>query len=173
AANACDEVRRLAEALHAPILYGRRGKGVVPDAHPLVAGFTPSQWAVALLGRADGVVAIGCRFTQIDMLNWSTPLPANLVQFDRDKRELGKEYKISAGFAGPLGPALRTVCDDLDWMAADVDPDWGEAALREHSGWQAQPAIPILSQIRQALPADGLLAVDVTATGYNCFDRFP
>jgi len=173
AANACDEARRLAEALQAPILYGRRGKGVVPDDHPLVAGFTRSQRAVALLGRADGVVAIGCRFTQIDMLNWSTPMPRNLVQFDRDKRELGREYPISAGFAGPLAPALRTVCDDLDWMPGDIDPEWREAALREHSEWQAQPAIPILSQIRQALPTDGLLSVDVTATGYNCFDRFP
>jgi acetolactate synthase-1/2/3 large subunit len=30
-----------------------------------------------------------------------------------------------------------------------------------------------LSQIRQALPRSGLISVDVTATGYSCFDRFP
>jgi acetolactate synthase-1/2/3 large subunit len=173
AANACSEARRLAEALHAPIIYGRRGKGVIPDDHPQVVGFTRSQRAVALLERADGVVAIGTRFAQIDMLNWATPMPANLVQFDREKRELGREYPISAGFAGPLAPALQTVCDDLEWMPADVDPDWAAGALRLHSDWQAQPAIPILSHIRQALPTDGLLSVDVTATGYNCFDRFP
>jgi len=70
AAQACEEVQRLAERLSAPVLYGRRGKGVVSDDHPLTAGFTRSKRAVALLGRADGVIAIGCRFTQIDMLNW-------------------------------------------------------------------------------------------------------
>src|SRR5205814_4349676 len=37
----------------------------------------------------------------------------------------------------------------------------------------AQAAIPMYIQIRQARPADGLLSVHVTATGYNCFDRFP
>ena len=35
------------------------------------------------------------------------------------------------------------------------------------------PPIPVLSQIRQALPRDGLVSIDVTSTGYSCFDRFP
>lgn len=172
ATNACDEVRRLAERLQAPIVYGRRGKGVVPDDHPLVAGFTRSKRVVSLLERADGVIAVGCRFTQIDTLNWTTRLPANLVQFDRDAHELGREYPISAGFAGSLAPALRAVCDELEWLLPDVDPEWSQAARAEHEAWRAAPAIPVLSQIRQALPADGILSVDITAAGYNCFDRF-
>lgn len=173
AANACDEVRRLAEQLQAPVVYGRRGKGVLSDDHPLVAGFTRSKRSVSLLERADGVIAVGCRFTQIDTLNWTTRLPANLVQFDRDPRELGREYPISAGFAGSLAPALRAVCDELAWMLPNVDTDWSRGAQAEHESWSAAPAIPVLSQIRQALPADGILSVDVTAAGYNCFDRFP
>jgi acetolactate synthase-1/2/3 large subunit len=31
----------------------------------------------------------------------------------------------------------------------------------------------VLGEIRRALPPGGLLSVDVTSTGYNCFDRFP
>lgn len=173
AANACDEVRRLAEQLQAPIVYGRRGKGVISDDHPLIAGFTRAKRAVSLFERADGVIAIGCRFTQIDMLNWTTRLPANLVQFDRDPRELGREYPIAAGFAGSLAPALRAVCDELEWMNPDIDSDWSRDAQAEHTAWRAAPAIPVLNQIRQALPADGILSVDITAAGYNCFDRFP
>jgi acetolactate synthase-1/2/3 large subunit len=172
-ANACNEVRRLAEHLQAPIVYGRRGKGAISDEHPLVAGFTRAKRAVSLLERADGVIAVGCRFTQIDMMNWTTRLPANLVQFDRDERELGREYPIAAGFAGSLAPALRAVCDDLEWMPGDVDSEWASGARAEHEAWRSAPAIPVLSQIRQALPADGILSVDITATGYNCFDRFP
>jgi acetolactate synthase-1/2/3 large subunit len=173
ASNACAEVQRLAERLNVPVLYGRRGKGVLSDEHPLVAGFTRSKRAVALLERADGVIAIGFRFTQIDMHNWTTKLPANIVQLDRDPKELGREYPITAGVSGSLAPAVKALCDELEWMLPDHDADWGAVARITHTEWQNSPPIPVLSQIREALPAEGLLSVDITATGYNCFDRFP
>jgi len=173
ASRASGEVLRLAEQLKAPVLYGRRGKGVVSDDHPLVAGFTRSKRARGVLERADGVVAVGTRFTQIDMLNWTVRLPANLVQLDRDPRELGREYPISAGISGGLAPALRGLCDELDWMLPDLDPEWPEFTRANHFAWREEPPIPVLSQIRQALPGSGILSVDITATGYNCFDRFP
>lgn len=172
ASNACGEVQRLADRLNVPVVYGRRGKGVLSDDHPLVAGFTRARHAVELLAQADGVIAIGCRFTQIDTLNWSTPMPANLVQFDRDRGEIGREYAISAGVAGGLAHAVREVCDELEWMLPDIDPEWHEIARGSHVAWRAQTPIPVLSQIRQALPAEGILSVDITAAGYNCFDRF-
>jgi acetolactate synthase-1/2/3 large subunit len=173
AANACNEVQRLAERLSAPVLYGRRGKGVLADDHPLAAGFTRSKRATALLARADGVIAVGCRFTQIDMLNWKLGLPANLVQLDRDRKELGREYPISAGVAGSLAGALKVLGDEFDRRLPEIDPEWPEIGRVTHTEWQRDPPIPVLSQIRQALPQDGILSVDITATGYNCFDRFP
>jgi acetolactate synthase-1/2/3 large subunit len=173
ASNACAEVQRLAESLNAPVIYGRRGKGVLSDDHPLVVGFTRARRVVELLEQADGLIAVGCRFTQIDTHNWKTSLPANLVQFDRDKHELGREYAISAGVAGGLAPAVREVCAELEWMLPDVDSEWSTLARNMHAAWRDLPAIPVLHQIRQALPADGILSVDITAAGYNCFDRFP
>src|SRR5262245_40065824 len=173
AANSAGEVQRLAELLNAPVVYGRRGKGLIPDDHPLVAGFTRSKRVVALLERADGVIAVGCRFTQIDMHNWNTKLPANLVQFDRDQSELGREYPIAAGVAGSLAPAVRELCDELEREHPEMDQAWGTTARATHAQGQSAPPIPVLSQIREALPEAGLLSVDITATGYNCFDRFP
>ncbi len=173
AADSCREVQRLAERMNSPVLFGRRGKGVLSDDHPLTAGFLRSKRAVALLGAADGVVALGCRFTQIDTHNWTTRLPSNVVQFDRDKDELGREYPIAAGVSGELAPALQALCDMLDHTPPDIEPAWATAARTTHFEWRQEPPIPILDQIRQALPQDGLLSVDVTATGYNCFDRFP
>lgn len=173
AAGACEEVRRLAERLEAPVIYGRRGKGVLCDEHPLVVGFTRSKLAHEVLEQADGLIAIGTRFTQIDTRDWSLPLPANIVQIDRDRRELGREYRISAGIGGGLAPAVHELWEQLDWMAPDVDPEWSIVTGTFHTRWVAQPPIPVLSQIRQALPREGLISVDVTATGYNCFDRFP
>jgi acetolactate synthase-1/2/3 large subunit len=116
---------------------------------------------------------VGFRFTQIDTLNWTTPMPKNLVQFDRDEEELGREYPITAGCAGSLAPALRSACEDLEGAAATVDPEWATGAKQEHEAWRAAPPIPVLSEIRKALPENGILSVDITSTGYNCFDRFP
>jgi acetolactate synthase-1/2/3 large subunit len=172
AANACNEVQRLAERLSAPVLYGRRGKGVLADDHPLATGFTRSKRATALLARADGVIAVGCRFTQIDTLNWKLRLPANLVQLDRDRKELGREYPISAGVAGSLSLAIKELGDELDRRQPEIDPEWPEIGRATHTEWQRDPPIPVLSQIRQALPRDGILSVDITSTGYNCFDRY-
>lgn len=173
AAEACDDVRRLAERLEVPVLYGRLGKGVVCDEHPLVAGFTRAKLAQELVSQADGVIAVGTRFTQIDTRDWSLPLPANTVQLDREGHELGREYPISAGVAGGLPSSLRELSDQLDWMGPEIDPEWSVSAGVAHTNWVSQTPIPILSEIRLALPREGLLSVDVTATGYNCFDRFP
>ena len=114
AAGACEEVRRLAERLEAPIIYGRRGKGVVCDDHPLVCGFTRSKLVHELLELADGLIAIGTRFTQIDTRDWSLPLPKNIVQIDRERRELGREHKITAGVGGDLAPAVHELSEQLD-----------------------------------------------------------
>jgi acetolactate synthase-1/2/3 large subunit len=173
AAGVCDEVQRLAERLAAPVIYGRLGKGVLSDEHPLVAGFTRSERARSLLREADGLIAIGTRFTQIDTLNWSLPLPPVLVQIDRDRRELGREFPIAAGVAGSLTAALRDLAEQFDWMTPDINAEWGAIARARHADWISQPPAPILSQIRQALPRDGLVSIDVTSTGYSCFDRFP
>src|SRR5262249_5217008 len=139
AAGACEEVRRLAERLEAPVIYGRRGKGVLCDEHPLVVGFTRSKLVHEVLGQADGLIAIGTRFTQIDPRDWSLPLPANVVQIDRDRRGLGREYPISAGIGGGLAPAVHELWEQLDWMAPEVDPEWSIITGTFHTRWVAQP----------------------------------
>lgn len=173
AADACDDARRLAERLGAPVIYGRLGKGAVSDEHPLVAGFTRSKLVHDLLRQADGLIAVGTRFTQIDTRNWSLPVPKQIVQIDRDRRELGREFPITAGVAGGLKSALRGLAEQLDWLQRETNPEWSATAATLHRSWVRQPPVPVLSHIRQALPRNGLISVDVTSTGYSCFDRFP
>lgn len=173
AAGACDDLLRLAEHLHAPIAYGRCAKGVVSDEHALAAGFTRSKRVHSLLREADGLIAVGTRFTQIDTRDWTLPVPGNLVQIDRDRRELGREFPITAGVAGGLRTAIGALLEQFAWLETDIDSNWALQVHEYRSRWQAEPPVPVLSQIRQALPREGLVAVDVTATGYNCFDRFP
>lgn len=171
AAGACEEVRRLAELLQAPVLYGRCGKGVLPDAHPLSAGFLRASRSAALLREADGVIAVGPRFTQIDTRDWTLTLPKTVIQFDRDPLELGREYPITTGVAGGLREALDLLLHSLP-QTVSHDAAWKTLVDATIAQWKARPAIPILQQIRTALPQSGLISVDVTAVGYNCFDCF-
>ncbi len=173
AADAASLTQRLAELLGAPIIYGRRGKGVISDEHPQVAGFTRSKRTAALLGAADGLIAIGSRFTQIDTKNWTLKLPEVVIQFDRDPKEVGREYPVTRGVSGDLTVALDAVLRELARTHFASDPEWRASAESKHAQWRELPPIPVLSEIRKALPKGGLISVDVTATGYNCFDRFP
>src|SRR5205823_3991091 len=53
-------LRALAEALPAPVLATRKGKGAVPDPHPLRLGVLPGGHVEArLLSRADLIVTLG------------------------------------------------------------------------------------------------------------------
>ena len=166
-------VEQLAERLEAPVIYGRLGKGVIADAHPWCAGYTRTKRTIALLREADGLIAVGTRFTQIDTLNWTLPVPANLVQFDRDARELGREYPISAGVSGCPRQALTDLLSLLgEPTRLEAHAAWSRRAQATIAEWKGMPPVDIQGQIRQALPADGLVSVDVTSLGYNCFDRF-
>jgi thiamine pyrophosphate-dependent acetolactate synthase large subunit-like protein len=81
---------------------------------------------------AIGVIVIGFRFTQIDTHNWTTKLPDNIVQIDRDRTELGREYPITAGVSGGLAPAVKALCDELEWMLPEHDADWSAVARATH-----------------------------------------
>lgn len=173
AAGATAEVQRLAEMLGAPVAYGRLGKGNLSDEHPLVVGFTRTPRVRRLLQSADGVIAVGMRFTQIDTTNWSLPVPQNLVQLDRDPLELGREFPISAGVSGGLSPAVQQLQAALARAPIETDPAWPGQIKAAHDAFAGQLPVPVLSHIRAALPRDGLISVDVTALGYCCFDRYP
>ena len=76
---------QLAERLGAPVLHTLMGKGAIPADHPLSAGFTwhrgtsdasdMGQFMSPLFAEADGLVALGCRFTQVATGTWSLQPP--------------------------------------------------------------------------------------------------
>lgn len=174
AAAACAAVKQLAEVLQIPVVYGRLGKGVLSDESLLVAGELRRSRTARLLEQADGVIAVGVRFTQIDTSNWTLKLPANVVQIDRDPHELGREYPISAGVTGGLAAVVRQLCSEfMHEPMSPRDSEWAKIVAATRDEWLSQPPVPVLSHIREALPRDGLVAVDVTALGYSCFDQFP
>ncbi len=168
---ASPEAIRLAEKLDAPILFTRLGKGAVSDRHSAVFGHCHAKVGRSLLESADGLIAIGCRFTQIDTRSWELPIPDHRVQLDVDADELGREYDIEAGASGDLSCSLEQLCDQI---SARSDTDWmrqsSEMAHRIRSA--AQP-LELFAAIRKHTDEDALFCVDVTSLGYRTFDELP
>ena len=168
AADATGELRQMAEHLEAPLVHTRLGKGVAPSDFGLNCGHTLGPRAQRLLKSADGLIAVGVRFTQIDTANWTLPLPESMVQLDRDPREIGREFPTTVGIVGDLAASLRDLQTALPPGNAHR---WSDAALAdlEHPPTPG----PFLRQVRAALPPHAIVVSDVTSLTYRAFDEYP
>ena len=172
-ANAAGELRAFSEALNAPVLFSRLGKGAFPDSHPLSAGHCRAGLAQRVLQQADGLIAVGCRFTQIDTSGWTMELPSARVQLDPDPAELGREIPTDVGAAGDLKQMLPTLLDALNVTGRRAN-DWIEILHRSRREIaRSRRPLPIMSAMRDSLEPDAIVSVDVTSIGYRSFDEFP
>lgn len=172
-AGAVSELRAFSETLNAPVIFSRLGKGVFPDSHPLSAGHCRARLAKNVLQQSDGLIAVGCRFTQIDTSGWTMEMPAARVQLDPDPAELGREISIDAGAAGDLKQSVPALLDALGETGrpSAVWSEWLDSSRREVA--RSRRPLPIMSAMRECLDADAIVSVDVTSIGYRSFDEFP
>jgi thiamine pyrophosphate-dependent acetolactate synthase large subunit-like protein len=168
---------QLAERLHAPVFHSLMGKGAIPGDHPLCAGLPWHQatsdisnmkpFISTLFAEADGLLALGCRFSQVSTAGWKVPVPADLVQIDVDKSELGRHYPVSMGVHADVNQALRMLLGALP-----VEPRKAWAELPEQPKWRL-PGIDLLEPMRRLLPRDAIVVADVTRLAYIMLAQFP
>ena len=169
---------RLAERLGAPVLHTAMGKCAIPASHPLAAGM---PWTRAtsdltnmeslfspLWKEADGLLAVGCRFTQLTTGSWSLKLP-ELVHIDIDAEEIGRHYDAKLGVNADARTALEGL---LDAVLPECQPPWTDPRARKDSGWRL-PGWDLLGPMRRRLPADSIISADVTRLGYLMMAAFP
>ncbi|MBI3465173.1 MAG: thiamine pyrophosphate-binding protein, partial [Planctomycetes bacterium] len=169
ASGAAEAFQRLAVRLAVPVLHTRLGKGALPDDLPLNLGNSRHKRAREVLSAADALIAVGVRFTQIDSRDWKMPVPPCLIQFDRDPREIGREFPVTAGVVGDLMISIPALTEELgDWPAPG---GWGEllpAIQQRHQ----RPPVPVLHEIRTVLDRSGILVGDITSLSYRAFDEY-
>ena len=167
------QVRRLARALGAPVVFTRLGKGALADDDGLVAGHWRSPAGDWTVQQADGLLAVGCRFTQIDTAGWAAVLPDSRVQLDPDGEEIGREYAVDAGVVGSLGQSLPLLLEAVEGRGRAAT-DWLSQAVDKRRALQQQrPDLPLMADLRRALPAEAIVAADVTSFAYRAFEEFP
>lgn len=168
-AGAQAELRRLVEKIQAPVVVTRCAKGALDENHPLALRGSNGYLAWEALKVADATLAIGCRFTSIDTNNWRLKLPQPLIQLDEDEREIGSEYPCELGVVGDLKATLQGLVEEVERRPRR----WERALEIPRARFAAQRPLPLLGDIRQVLPDDGILSVDVHSIGYSAFDEYP
>jgi thiamine pyrophosphate-dependent acetolactate synthase large subunit-like protein len=176
-AGAEPALRRLAEHLGAPVFTTANGKCALPSSHPLAAGLpwrratsdltNMSEQFSPLFARSDGLLAVGCRFTQLATGSWSLK-PPPLAHIDVDPDEIGRHYPVEVGLVGDARLALEAL---LDALAGPPRAPWTELPPQGEP-WSL-PGLDAVGPLRRALPPDGIVAADVTRLGYVLMKDLP
>ena len=175
-----DALRTLVEAANAPVIVSPKGKGALPDDHPLsagVIGLTRSDPVYEILDEADCVIAVG-----FDVVELVKPFSLPLVGEDETGEGTANAPLIwianwpnqdpalpaAVEIVGPMATALLQLADS----GFSTDAQWGQARVREFRAQRAAVPVPapraghllpqqLLESMRCHLPEDSLLAVDV------------
>src|SRR6187455_1262096 len=116
-ADACAELRELAEAGGIPVVTTLMAKGAFPDSHPLAygaPGMHGSKWANWAMNKCDLLVAVGSRFDDRVTGKLAAFAPgATVIHLDIDSAEISKLRQADIPVVGPLKQVLTDLADEL------------------------------------------------------------
>lgn len=192
-ARATEELMQLADALQVPVAHTLMGKGCLPHEHPLLlgqSGFWGTPIANEKCRTADLIVAIGTRLAEANSSSWdprftfSIP-PTRLIHIDADVSEIGRNYQTELGVVADAKLALASLADEARGKRhADrgrLHEEIARARKEFANNWAGQwtsdqfPLRPerILSELRQAAPADAFIVTDVGWNKNGVGQQFP
>jgi len=183
ASRAYEPLRRVVEAIQAPVITSLSGKGAIPETHPLAAGVSGRYsrvYANQCLRQADLVVAVGTRLGGLVTDSYRLLQPGTgLVHVDIDPVAPGFNFPVTLAIqadASAFLQALAAALAEVDLAARREErsrwlarvSEWRAAwssKLAELAGWTAPPMRPesLLVILKEELPSDALVVAD---TGY-------
>ena len=191
--RATAELAALAEALDVPVAHTLMGKGCLRHDHPLLLGQT-GFWGTPISNdkcrTADLIVAIGTRLAEANSSSWDTRFtfdipPTRLIHIDADGAEIGRNYQTELGVVADAKLALAALADaatgvthrDRGAQRAEIKQGREEfaATWAGHYTSEQFPLRPerILSELRQAAPADAFIVTDVGWNKNGVGQQFP
>ena len=116
-----DEVRRFLELLGAPVIATGRGKGVLPDGHPLSVGAAiGTSHARTAIERADAVLLIGTELSEAELLDEPLRPTGSVIRVDRELSQLHKGVRATLPVLADAG-RFATAMAELDgWGRSDA-----------------------------------------------------
>ena len=174
ALEASAEITQLAEALQAPVVAFRSGKGIVSAEHYLSANYPMGH---RLWEDADAVLAIGTRL-HWPLVMWGKDDELQLVRVDIDLVQVERICKPELGIVGDAADVAAAISAELGASGHSAESRQQElvslkaevdAQIREKVG----PQMAYLDVIREELPRDGIFVDEVTQVGFVSWYGFP
>ena len=149
-ADACEELKTLAELTQIPVITTMQGKSAFPDDHPLALGSanrTAPKAVFKWLGLADAVLAIGSGLTRT---GFGLPIPAGkfLIHSTSAAEDINKDYAADIGLVGDAKLTLAALIDEAKAQVGEggraEDARTAEEIAVTKAGWLAEWA-PLLN----------------------------
>ncbi len=176
-----DQVVALAETLGAPVLTTFKGKGQLPDDHPLAAGVlgrSGTPIAGSLMSQADLLLVFGASFAAHTGIDRSKPI----IQVDYDRLALGKFHPVAVPVWGEIGITAELLREQLpqDLTATSIRAELAD----RWASWRAEKqkraaedrgqginSATIFAALSRLAPDNAVIAVDVGNNTYS-FGRY-
>ena len=173
AQGASAEIRALAEALGAPVVGYRTGRGVLDSRHPLSLTLIPAH---ELWKTADVVLGIGTHL-RIPVQDWGTDDDLKVIRIDVDPTSHARIRRPDVAVTARAEDALPVLLDRLgehnrtrpsrrDELAA-LRADWDRRV------GDLEPQMSHLRVIREELGEHGIFVDELTAVGWTARIAMP
>jgi acetolactate synthase-1/2/3 large subunit len=179
-ARTSSDLTKLIELLRVPVIAAWRRGDVISNDHPLylgMAGYGSPEAVRERLERADALVVIGCRLSEITSFGYRIPtagqawihidvepiveradLPAPRLAIRSDARSFLRAAvtRLQEGVLDAASADARRATNETDRAA------WEEATTADESPWEGSGVHPAqaISALRRILPDDAILATD-------------
>jgi acetolactate synthase I/II/III large subunit len=170
-AGASAQLARVAEQLGAPVVTSVFGRGAISDRHPLALG---DGWGrldlyQELLDQADLALVVGSRIDVVSDVNLGARFPQRMIQIDLDPKVVGQRRPVEVGITGDAASVLAALAVQLE--AGGARKGWFDVPgfrrrKREALAQRAGPVLPLIEDLRAALPDDAIVVDDLTLVGY-------
>ena len=176
-----DAIVALAESLNAPVVTTFKGKGLLPDNHPLscgVLGRSGTSIASWFMNEADLLLVLGASFSNHTGITPKIPT----IQVDFDRKALGKFHPVAVPVWGEISVTVARLREELAGAPHAADPReevatrWAiwreekERRARDDRG-QGVSSAAIFAALTRLAPEDSVITVDVGNNAYS-FGRY-
>ena len=174
---------KIAETLGATVITTTAGKGIIPESHPLSAGFHLSRdGAKKLIARCDVILAVGTELAQTDF--WDgyridatlIDIKGKLIRIDLDPASLVRPHVPYLAILSDARQALEAISDKLprSHRPSSLGAETALALRRAEDNSDLRIKLrKVLGTIRENLPAETIVASDMTQIAYAGNEDFP
>jgi thiamine pyrophosphate-dependent acetolactate synthase large subunit-like protein len=177
-----NQIIKLAETLHCPVMTTFKAKGQISDDHPLgcgVLGRSGTPIASYFMNESDLLIVIGASFSNHTGITPKKPT----IQIDFDPLAIAKFHKIDVGVYGEISRTMKQICDSETKIAEGKVDQTKEIAERWRI-WRTEKqrrladdrgegvsSIAVFDTLTRLAPDNAVMCVDVGNNAYS-FGRY-